>query len=352
MTASPYKGIIDAYRDRLPVSDKTPIVTLNEGNTPLVEAPRLSDQVGATVYLKVEGANPTGSFKDRGMTMAISKAAEEGAKVVVCASTGNTSASAAAYAARAEMLAAVLIPEGHVALGKLAQALIHGAKVVQIRGSFDDALDLVRTLGERGGVTIVNSINPFRIEGQKTAAFEICDALGNAPDVHCIPVGNAGNITAYWKGFQEYAADGLATKQPRMLGWQAAGSAPLVIGEPVPHPETIATAIRIGNPASWDAAIAARDESGGTIGAVTDEQILAAYKLLAATEGVFVEPASAASIAGLLQASETGLIARGETVVCTVTGHGLKDPNRAIAQIEARPAVDADVDAVMEELGL
>ncbi|MDZ4825032.1 MAG: threonine synthase [Actinomycetota bacterium] len=347
-----YKGIIDAYRDRLPVSDKTPIVTLNEGNTPLVEAPRLSDQVGATVYLKVEGANPTGSFKDRGMTMAMSKAAEEGAKVVVCASTGNTSASAAAYAARAEMLAAVLIPEGHVALGKLAQALIHGAKVVQIRGSFDDALDLVRTLGERGGFTVVNSINPFRIEGQKTAAFEICDALGNAPDVHCIPVGNAGNITAYWKGFQEYAADGLATKQPRMLGWQAAGSAPLVIGEPVPHPETIATAIRIGNPASWDSAIAARDESGGTIGAVTDEQILAAYKLLAATEGVFVEPASAASIAGLLQASENGLIARGETVVCTVTGHGLKDPNRAIAQIEARPAVDADVDAVMEELGL
>ncbi len=250
-----WAGIIDAYRDRLPVTDKTPIVTLCEGNTPLVDAPRLSDTVGARVMLKVEGANPTGSFKDRGMTMAISKAAEEGAKVVVCASTGNTSASAAAYAARAEMLAAVIIPDGHVALGKLAQALIHGAKVVSIRGSFDDALHVVRELGERGGVTVVNSINPFRIEGQKTAAFEICDALGAAPDVHCIPVGNAGNITAYWKGYGEYARDGVVTSVPRMLGWQAAGSAPLVIGEPVAHPETIATAIRIGNPASWESAI-------------------------------------------------------------------------------------------------
>jgi threonine synthase len=347
-----WNGIIDAYRARLPVTEKTPLVSLCEGNTPLVDAPRLSDAVGARVMLKVEGANPTGSFKDRGMTMAISKAAEDGAKVVVCASTGNTSASAAAYAARAEMLAAVIIPDGHVALGKLAQALIHGAKVVSIRGSFDDALRVVRELGERGGVTVVNSINPFRIEGQKTAAFEICDALGAAPDVHCIPVGNAGNITAYWKGYGEYATDGVVSKRPRMLGWQAAGSAPLVHGEPVAYPETIATAIRIGNPASWDSAIAARDESGGHIGAVTDAQILEAYRMLASQEGVFVEPASAASVAGLLQAAATGLVERGETIVCTVTGHGLKDPNRAIAQIEARPAVEASVDVVVEELGL
>ncbi len=349
---SRWNGIIEAYRDRLPVTEKTPIITLGEGNTPLVDAPRLSDTVGARVMLKVEGANPTGSFKDRGMTMAISKAAEEGAKVVVCASTGNTSASAAAYAARAGMLAAVIIPDGHVALGKLAQALIHGAKVVSIHGSFDDALHVVRQLGERGGVTVVNSINPFRIEGQKTAAFEICDALGTAPDVHCIPVGNAGNITAYWKGYGEYERDGIVTKLPRMLGWQAAGSAPLVHGEPVAHPETIATAIRIGNPASWDSAIAARDDSGGHIGAVTDAQILEAYRMLASQEGVFVEPASAASVAGLLQAAAIGLIERDETIVCTVTGHGLKDPNRAIAQIEARPAVEASIDVVVEELGL
>jgi threonine synthase len=352
MSTTRWPGIIEAYRARLPVNDRTPVVTLHEGNTPLVDAPRLSEQVNARVLLKVEGANPTGSFKDRGMTVAISKAAEEGAKVVVCASTGNTSASAAAYAARAGMLAAVIIPDGHVALGKLAQALIHGAKVVSIRGSFDDALRVVRELGDRGGVTIVNSINPFRIEGQKTAAFEICDALGDAPDVHCMPVGNAGNITAYWRGYVEYSRDGVSKRQPRMLGWQAAGAAPLVHGEPVPHPETIATAIRIGNPASWDGAIAARDESGGAIESVTDAQILEAYRALASLEGVFVEPASAASVAGLLQASKAGLIAPGETVVCTVTGHGLKDPNRAIAEIEARPAVDAAIDVVLEELGL
>ena len=347
-----WPGLIEAYRDRLPVTDRTPVVTLNEGNTPLVEAPRLSEQVGARVLLKVEGANPTGSFKDRGMTVAISKAAEEGAKVVVCASTGNTSASAAAYAARAGMIAAVIIPDGHVALGKLAQALIHGARVVPVRGSFDDALHIVRQLGERGGVTVVNSINPFRIEGQKTAAFEICDALGEAPDVHCIPVGNAGNITAYWKGYSEYARDGIVTGSPRMLGWQAAGSAPLVIGEPVLHPETIATAIRIGNPASWDAAIEARDASGGAIGSVTDAQILDAYRLLASLEGVFVEPASAASVAGLIQGAAQGLLERDEVVVCTVTGHGLKDPNRAIAEIEPKPAVDANVEQVLAELGL
>ena len=347
-----WPGIINAYRDRLPVTERTPVVTLNEGNTPLLDAPRLSEQIGARVLLKIEGANPTGSFKDRGMTVAISKAAEDGAKVVVCASTGNTSASAAAYAARAGMIAAVIIPDGHVALGKLAQALIHGARVVPVRGSFDDALHIVRQLGERGGVTVVNSINPFRIEGQKTAAFEICDALGEAPDVHCIPVGNAGNITAYWKGYSEYAADGLVTKSPRMLGWQAAGSAPLVLGEPVLHPETIATAIRIGNPASWDAAIAARDESGGAIGSVTDAQILDAYRLLASLEGVFVEPTSAASVAGLVQAAAQGLLERDDVVVCTVTGHGLKDPNRAIAEIEPKPAVEANIEQVLAELGL
>jgi threonine synthase len=312
----------------------------------------LSEQVRAEVYLKVEGANPTGSFKDRGMTLAITKAVESGAKVVVCASTGNTSASAAAYSARAGLVAAVLIPDGHVALGKLAQALIHGARVVPIRGSFDDALRIVRELGERGGVTVVNSINPYRIEGQKTAAFEVCDALGRQPDVHCLPVGNAGNITAYWKGYVEYEADGVVHGRPRMLGWQAAGAAPLVHGEPVPHPETIATAIRIGNPASWDGAIAARDESGGAIESVTDAEILSAYRTLASLEGVFVEPASASSVAGLLKAAEAGLIEPGETVVCTVTGHGLKDPNRAVAEVETGEVVDARIDLVLAELGL
>jgi threonine synthase len=347
-----WAGVIAEYRARLPVGPATPTVSLLEGGTPLVAAPRLSERIGAEVHLKVEGANPTGSFKDRGMTMAISKAVEEGAKVVTCASTGNTSASAAAYAARAGLLAAVIIPEGHVALGKLAQALIHGARVVQIRGGFDDALRVVRGLGERGGVTVVNSINPYRIEGQKTAAFEICDVLGDAPDVHCIPVGNAGNITAYWRGYREYHADGVSSRLPRMLGWQAAGAAPLVHGEPVAHPETIATAIRIGNPASWDGAVAARDESGGAIRAVTDAEIVDAYKVLASLEGVFVEPASAAAIAGLLRAADDGLLEPGETVVCTVTGHGLKDPNRAIAEVEAGPAVDASVEAVVAELGL
>jgi threonine synthase len=284
--------------------------------------------------------------------MAMSRAVADGAKVVVCASTGNTSASAAAYATRAGLICAVLIPEGHVALGKLAQALIHGARTLQIRGNFDTALGLVRELGTRDGVQIVNSINPYRIEGQKTAAFEIVDVLGDAPHVHCMPVGNAGNITAYWKGYREYATDGIASRLPRMIGWQAAGAAPLVIGEPVPFPETLATAIRIGNPASWDGAIAARDESGGHIGAVTDAQIVDAYKMLAATEGVFVEPASAASVAGLLVAGESGLVERGERVVCTVTGHGLKDPNRAIAEVDAGATVDANADAVLESLGL
>jgi threonine synthase len=347
-----WRGLIEEYRHRLPVDPTTPVVTLLEGNTPLVPAPRLSERTGCDVLLKCEGLNPTGSFKDRGMTMAMSKAVEDGAKVVVCASTGNTSASAAAYATRAGLLCAVLIPEGHVALGKLAQALIHGAHTLQIRGNFDTALTLVRELGEREGVQIVNSINPYRIEGQKTAAFEVVDVLGDAPHVHCIPVGNAGNITAYWKGYTEYERDGLATKTPRMLGWQAAGAAPLVHGEPVAFPETLATAIRIGNPASWDGAIAARDESGGHIGAVTDAQIVDAYKFLAAGEGVFVEPASASSVAGLLLAAEQGLVERGERVVCTVTGHGLKDPNRAIAEVDAGATVDASADAVLEALGL
>ena len=352
MRANGWPGLIEAYREHLPVSDNTPVVTLLEGNTPLVPAPRLSEQLGLDVYLKVEGANPTGSFKDRGMTMAITKALEAGSKVVVCASTGNTSASAAAYAARAGLTCGVVIPEGKIALGKLAQALIHGAKVVQIRGNFDEALAVVRQLGEVDGVAVVNSINPFRIEGQKTASFEIIEVLGDAPDVHCLPVGNAGNITAYWKGYAEYEDLGRSTRRPRMLGWQAQGSAPLVLGEPVLHPETIATAIRIGNPASWDGAITARDESGGAIDMVSDDDILAAYRLLAATEGVFVEPASAASIAGLLRASDLGLVERGEQVVCTVTGHGLKDPQRAIEEVAIGDPVDATLTAVIGELGL
>ena len=352
MHANGWPGLIEAYREHLPVSDTTPVVTLLEGNTPLIPAPRLSDQLGLDVYLKVEGANPTGSFKDRGMTLAITKAVEAGSKVVVCASTGNTSASAAAYAARAGLTCGVVIPEGKIALGKLAQALIHGAKVVQIRGNFDEALAVVRQLGEVDGVAVVNSINPFRIEGQKTASFEIIEVLGDAPDVHCLPVGNAGNITAYWKGYAEYEDLGRATRRPRMLGWQAQGSAPLVIGEPVLHPETIATAIRIGNPASWDGAITARDESGGAIDMVSDDEILSAYRMLAATEGVFVEPASAASIAGLLRASDLGLVERGERVVCTVTGHGLKDPQRAIEEVAIGEPVDATLTAVIGELGL
>ena len=347
-----WPGIIEAYREHLPVTEATPVVTLQEGGTPLVPAVRLSEALGVEVRLKVEGANPTGSFKDRGMTMAISKAVEEGAEAVICASTGNTSAAAAAYSTRAGLTCAVLIPEGKIAMGKLAQALIHGAKVVQIEGNFDEALEIVRQLGETGRVTVVNSINPYRIEGQKTAAFEIVDALGDAPLVHCIPVGNAGNITAYWRGYREYAALGHATRTPRMLGWQAAGAAPLVLGHPVAQPETIATAIRIGDPASWDGAIAARDESGGHIGMVTDEEILDAYRLLAATEGVFVEPASAASVAGLRKAAAEGLVERGETVVCTVTGHGLKDPQRAIEQVAVGDAVPASMDAVAGVLGL
>ncbi len=348
MAAVGWRGVIEEYRPFLPVDEGTPVVTLQEGATPLLPAPKLSERVGAEVWLKYEGANPTGSFKDRGMTLAISKALEEKAEAVVCASTGNTSASAAAYAGRAGLTCAVLIPEGYIALGKLAQALIHGARVLQIRGNFDNALAIVRSLAERSPVTVVNSVNAFRIEGQKTAAFEVVDALGDAPHVHCIPVGNAGNITAYWKGYREYQDTGRTTRLPAMHGFQAAGAAPLVLGHPVENPETIATAIRIGNPASWYGATAAAAESGGAIAAVTDEEILEAYGFLASEEAVFCEPASAASVAGLLKAGAP----EDSTVVCTLTGHGLKDPDRAIAQIAVPVPIDPDEEAVRAELGL
>jgi len=343
-----WRGVIETYRDLLPVTGDTPVVTLLEGGTPLLEAPRLSARVGARVWLKLEGQNPTGSFKDRGMTMAISKALEEGAKAVVCASTGNTSASAAAYAARAGMTCGVLIPEGYIALGKLAQVLVHGAKVIQVRGNFDELLTMVRRLGEKAPVTVVNSVNPYRIEGQKTGAFEIVDELGDAPDVHCIPVGNAGNITAYWRGYLEYRDAGHCTKLPRLFGFQAAGSAPIVEGHPIEHPETVATAIRIGNPASWYGATAAASESGGAIEAVTDDEILAAYRFLASEESVFCEAASAASVAGLIKVGAPP----GSNVVCVLTGHGLKDPDLAISQISVPTAVELDYGAVIGALGL
>ena len=346
-----WRGLIEEYRDRLPITSDTPVVTLLEGGTPLVPAPVLSAMTGCDVHLKVEGANPTGSFKDRGMTMAISKAKEEGSQAVICASTGNTSASAAAYAARGGMTCAVLVPEGKIALGKLAQALVHGARLLQVQGNFDDCLDLCRALSDNYPVTLVNSVNPFRIEGQKTAAFEIVDVLGDAPDIHCLPVGNAGNITAYWKGYTEYAAT-LGHQTPRMLGFQAAGAAPIVTGIRVDKPQTIATAIRIGNPASWQQALAARDESGGDVQAVTDRQILAAYKLLARKEAVFVEPASAASVAGLLQVHAAGGLEPGQRVVCTVTGNGLKDPEWAIAGAPKPVTVAASAEAAAAALGL
>jgi threonine synthase len=344
--------VIEEYRDRLPVTADTPVVTLLEGGTPLVPAPLLSKRVGGEVFLKVEGANPTGSFKDRGMTMAISMAKGEGAKAVICASTGNTSASAAAYAVRAGMTCAVLIPAGKIAMGKLAQALVHGAKLLEVDGNFDDCLTLTRELGDNYPVAIVNSINPYRIAGQKSAAWEIVDVLGDAPDIHCLPVGNAGNITAYWAGYVEYAADGLSTKRPVMRGFQAAGAAPIVLGEAVAKPMTIATAIRIGNPASWKQAVAARDESGGSIDSVTDKQILEAYRLLARTEGVFVEPSSAASVAGLIKAHGEGLIPPGSRIVCTVTGNGLKDPEWAIAGAPKPVQIQPKVDQAAEALGL
>src|SRR5438132_10991061 len=345
-----WRGMIEEYRAYLPVSASTPVVTLGEGNTPLVRASRLAEAIAPRIdlYLKFEGANPTGSFKDRGMTMAISKAVEEGAKAVVCGSTGNTSASAAAYASRAGLTCVVLIPEGYIALGKLAQALIHGARVLQVKANFDVCLQIVRDLGEHAPITVVNSVNPFRIEGQKTAAFEIVDTLGDAPDFHCIPVGNAGNITAYWKGYREYQDAGLVRKLPKMLGFQAAGAAPIVEGHPIENPETIATAIRIGNPASWYGATAAAIESGGGIHAVTDHQILEAYRFLAADESVFCEPASAASVAGLLDLG----VPEGSRVVCVVTGHGLQDPDRAIAEVAVPASIDADYGAIRAELGL
>lgn len=338
-------GLIERYRERLPIGPDDPVVSLDEGSTPLLEAPLLSERVGARVFLKVEGANPTGSFKDRGMTVAVSRAVADGAEAVICASTGNTAASTAAYAARAGLRGAVIVPEGKIAIGKLAQALIHGARVVALRGNFDDALRIVRELAGRHPIELVNSVNPYRIEGQKTAAFEICDELGRAPDILAIPVGNAGNISAYWQGFRDYAEAGVVSGTPQLLGFQAAGAAPLVHGRRVDHPDTVATAIRIGNPASWDKAIAARDESGGQIEAVTDDEILAAYRDLPRLEGVFCEPASAASVAGLRRVATAGRLDPEATIVAVLTGHGLKDPHTAERQvpgvIEAAPTLGA-----------
>lgn len=327
-----YKGLINRYREYLPVSDTTEIITLNEGNTPLLKADNLAKKLGidANIYLKFEGCNPTGSFKDRGMTMAVTKAKEAGSKAIICASTGNTSASAAAYGAKAGLRTLVLIPDGYIALGKLSQAMMYGAEIIAIQGNFDKALELVREISENSPITLVNSVNPYRIEGQKTGAFEICDALDKAPDYHFIPVGNAGNITAYWKGYREYNECGKIDKLPMMMGYEAEGSAAIVKGQKILNPETLATAIRIGNPASWDKAVAARDESNGLIGCVTDEKIVEAYKLLAATEGVFCEPASAASVAGLIQAHRRNLVKSGSDIVCILTGNGLKDPDNAI----------------------
>jgi len=347
-----WRGVIGEYASRLPVDDATPVVTLGEGGTPLVAAGHLSELTGCEVHLKVEGANPTGSFKDRGMTVAISKAVQEGATAVICASTGNTSASAAAYAVKAGLSCVVLVPHGRIAAGKLAQALVHDARLLQVEGGFDECLRVARDLADHHPVSLVNSVNAYRIEGQKTAAFEVVDALGRAPDVHCLPVGNAGNITAYWKGYVEYAADGLCA-QPRMWGFQAAGAAPLVLGKPVADPETVATAIRIGDPASWDGAVTARDDSKGRIDAVSDEQILDAQRLLSATEGVFVEPASAASVAGLLQCHRQGELDPGQLVVCTVTGNGLKDTETALSGLTVRTTtVPADAGAAADALGL
>ncbi len=350
--AKQWRGVIAEYRDLLPVTADTPVITLGEGGTPLVRAATLSAMTGCEVYLKVEAGNPTGSFKDRGMTVAVSAAAGRGATAVICASTGNTSASAAAYAAKAGLTCAVLVPRGNIALGKLAQALVHGARLLQVDGNFDDCLELVRKLAVDYPVALVNSVNPDRLEGQKTAAFEIVDALGDAPDVHCLPVGNAGNISAYWKGYTEYVTLRQATHAPRMFGFQASGAAPIVAGRPVQAPTTIATAIRIGNPASWGLAEAARDESGGLIDSVTDRQILAAYRLLARQEGVFAELASAAGVAGLLQACENGQVAAGSRVVCTITGHGLKEPDWAVSAAPKPVTIRADAPAAAAELGL
>jgi threonine synthase len=350
--AGRWRGLLGEYGDRLPSPGAGSVITLGEGGTPLLPAPVLSAMTGCEVYLKVEGANPTGSFKDRGMTVAVSMAAARGATMVICASTGNTSASAAAYAARAGLACAVLVPRGKIAIGKLAQALVYGARLLQVDGNFDDCLELVRKLTASYPVTLVNSVNPDRLAGQKTAAFEIVDALGDAPDVHCLPVGNAGNIAAYWQGYTEYLAGGLATRAPRMLGFQASGAAPIVTGQPVLAPSTIATAIRIGNPASWRLAEAARDESGGLIDSVTDEQIVAAYRLLARKEAVFGELASAAGVAGLLQARAAGQVQPGSVVVCTITGNGLKEPDPAVAAAAEPVTIPLDDAAAAAALGL
>lgn len=329
------------------------IVTLNEGNTPLIETVNLNDMLGdVRLLLKYEGLNPTGSFKDRGMTLALSKAKESGSEAVICASTGNTSASAAAYAAKAGMKAYVLVPEGGVAMGKLSQAIIYGATIVEIKGSFDDALEVVKEIGAKYPVSIVNSINPYRIEGQKTAAFEVCEHLGYAPTLHCLPVGNAGNITAYWKGYNEYFDNGLINNKPKMMGFQAEGSAPIVIDEIVKDPHTVATAINIGNPANWETALIARDESGGLIDSVTDEEILEAYKILASREGVFCEPASAASLAGLIKLKKEGILSNGDTVVCTLTGNGLKDPDNAIKSSAKPFKASAKMSEIVDLMGL
>lgn len=348
-----WPGLIEGYRQWLPVTDRTPVVTLREGGTPLIPAPAVAERIGrgVKVFLKYDGLNPTGSFKDRGMTMAVSKAREAGAEAVICASTGNTSAAAAAYARRAGMRAFVLIPDGYVAQGKLAQALLYGAEVLAVRGNFDQALTIVREVADRYPVTLVNSLNPFRLQGQKTAAFEVVDALGEAPDWLCIPMGNAGNISAYWMGFQEYRQAGLSRRLPKMMGFQASGSAPLVLGHTVEQPDTIATAIRIGNPANKEKALKVRSESGGSFHAVSDAEIVAAYKLLGSQEGVFCEPASAASVAGLLQQAEQ--VPNGATVVCVLTGNGLKDPTCAIENNDAtfHPGLDADVTTVARVMG-
>lgn len=364
--AHQWRGVVREYADRLPVTEETRIITLGEGGTPLVFAQHLSELTGNKVYLKVEGMNPTGSFKDRGMTMAMTAAVEAGAKAVVCASTGNTSASAAAYAKQAGLSCAVLVPEGKISMGKLSQAVAHGATILQVDGNFDNCLDVARKLAESYPVFLVNSVNPARIEGQKTGAFEVVDALGDAPDYHLLPVGNAGNISAYWKGYKEYCTPyesatagslpAVSTHTPIMWGFQAAGAAPFVAGHPILEPDTIATAIRIGSPASWDLAVAARDESGGLIDSVTDEQILEAHRWLSAKEGVFVEPASAAGVAGLLKKHAAGEVPTDKTIVITVTGHGLKDPNWALKNADGSDVeptkVPYDVVSVATALGL
>ena len=345
-------GVLERYREYLPITGKTPLITLGEGDTPLVRSHSIEKKLGCKLYFKLEGCNPTGSFKDRGMVMAVAKAVEEKSRAIICASTGNTSASAAAFGARFGLKTIVIIPEGKIALGKLAQALIHGAQLLAIKGNFDQALKIVMELSKKHPITLVNSVNPFRIEGQKTGSFEIIDVLGDAPDYHFIPVGNAGNITAYWKGYKEYYDAGKSTRKPKMMGFQAAGAAPIVQNKIVEKPETIATAIRIGNPASWKSAVNARDESGGIIDAVTDDEILAAYRILAQEEGVFGEPASAASVAGLLKATKGGLSLKGKTAVAIITGNGLKDPDTAIKCAELSKPVPADMEAIEQALGL